>query len=172
MSTEQTPTELVFRCLERLRLHFPHWGETFVRGPGLYVAVVDPDVLPTYAQPLGTNRWPVAETPTVFDAEQLYRTATAVAYAMDGAVVVEPDGRIREQMVRFFDLDDERTADDAGPEYRPWMGTRHVSAVETSLRAGVCATLTLSEETGRVTMFRDGRIVSELPAAEAVPTHE
>ena len=40
--------------------------------------------------------------------------------------------------------------------YADWMGTRHMSALETSTRDAVFAVVTLSEENGRVTVFRDG----------------
>ena len=40
------------------------------------------------------------------------------------------------------------------------MGSRHMSALETSIRPSVVATVTLSEETGRVSVFRDGNVRS------------
>ena len=45
-------------------------------------------------------------------------------------------------------------------EYEPWMGARHMSALDISTRPEVVTTLTLSEETGRVTVFDDGEFDS------------
>jgi DNA integrity scanning protein DisA with diadenylate cyclase activity len=39
------------------------------------------------------------------------------------------------------------------------MGTKHLSAVESSVREEVLAAVTLSEETGRVTVFEDGEFM-------------
>jgi len=50
--------------------------------------------------------------------------------------------------------------------YEPWMGSRHMSAIETSVRPEVVATVTLSEETGRVSVFRDG--VADSVARESI----
>jgi DNA integrity scanning protein DisA with diadenylate cyclase activity len=48
-------------------------------------------------------------------------------------------------------------ADDADDlDYPDWMGTKHLSALETSARNGVLWAVTLSEEDGRVTTFIDG----------------
>ncbi len=41
-------------------------------------------------------------------------------------------------------------------EYPDWMGTKHMSALETSLRKKVLWAITLSEENGRVTTYLDG----------------
>lgn len=41
-------------------------------------------------------------------------------------------------------------------EYAEWMGTKHTSALETSLREDVLWAVTLSEEDNRVTTFIDG----------------
>jgi DNA integrity scanning protein DisA with diadenylate cyclase activity len=42
-------------------------------------------------------------------------------------------------------------------EYADWMGTKHLSAAESSVREAVLAAVTLSEENGRVTVFEDGQ---------------
>lgn len=64
-------------------------------------------------------------------------------------------------MVRLRDLDLSVVADDrTGIEYADWMGSRHMSALETSLREAVVARDTLSEETGRVSVFRDGNVAT------------
>lgn len=41
-------------------------------------------------------------------------------------------------------------------EYADWMGTKHLSAIEVSVREEVVAAITLSEEDGRMTVFEDG----------------
>ncbi|MFC7020377.1 MULTISPECIES: diadenylate cyclase [Haloarcula] len=41
-------------------------------------------------------------------------------------------------------------------EYADWMGTKHMSAIEVSVREEVVATVTLSEENGRMSIFKDG----------------
>ncbi|WP_076608567.1 hypothetical protein [Natronorubrum thiooxidans] len=68
-------------------------------------------------------------------------------------------------MVRFTDripkeLDDGGT--DA-PPYKGWMGSRHMSALDTSRRPNVVSTL--SEETGRVTRFENGSFESTIRTA-------
>ena len=40
--------------------------------------------------------------------------------------------------------------------YEDWMGSRHVNALDTSTRSEVVAAITLSEETGRITVFVNG----------------
>ncbi len=58
-------------------------------------------------------------------------------------------------MVRVSQLSTaERTRIDELP-YAGWMGTRHMSALETATREEVVAAITLSEEDGRVTFFTD-----------------
>ena len=62
-------------------------------------------------------------------------------------------------MVRFRNLPEQEFAQtDAVEEieYADWMGARHMSAVDTSLRRDVVATVTLSEEDGRVAVFKNG----------------
>jgi DNA integrity scanning protein DisA with diadenylate cyclase activity len=52
--------------------------------------------------------------------------------------------------------DDELDRRQESVEYADWMGTKHLSATEISVREEVWAAVTLSEETGRVTVFEDG----------------
>ncbi|MFB6107861.1 MAG: hypothetical protein ABEJ82_03335 [Haloplanus sp.] len=140
-------------CLEGISIEFDRWDEEYVRGPGLYFAVVSGSSVADYADPMGTNRWPVEECPVVdADEDAFYAAARDVATSRDGAVVVAVDGSIHGQMVRFRD----RPAADDAVTYADWMGSRHMSAADTSVREEVVATLTLSEETGRVCVFVDG----------------
>ncbi|MFB6304414.1 MAG: hypothetical protein ABEH47_04560 [Haloferacaceae archaeon] len=150
--------DVVTYSLEGISLAFDAWDEPQVRGPGLYVVIVAGTTVADYADPMGGNRWPVAECPTVTDdLDAFYDAAQDVAYACDGAVVVSVDGNVLEQMVRMKDLtDEERAAAGDGLSYADWMGARHMSALDTSVREEVVAAVTLSEESGRVTRFVDG----------------
>ena len=138
-------------CFEGLSLAFDGWDEARTKGPGMYLAVVAGRSVGDHADPMGRNRWPVAESRDVLaDLESFYEAATDVALSNDGAVVVSVDGVVQERMVRFRDLPE------ADATYADWMGTRHMSALDTSRRESVVATLTLSQESGRVTLFRNG----------------
>lgn len=157
--------ELVDRiryCAESISIAFDDWDQPRVKGPGLYFAVVADRNYDDYADPMGDNRWPVESCRSVAaDYEAFAEASEGVGFERDGGVVVAVDGVIEEQMVRFRDL--EATAGDAladGVTYADWMGSRHMSALETSTRPAVVATVTLSEETGRVSLFRDGEVDS------------
>ncbi|MGM0448790.1 MAG: hypothetical protein ACQERM_11165 [Methanobacteriota archaeon] len=145
-------------CAEHVSVSFDGWGEPHVKGPGLYFAVIGDSDYGAYADPMGDNRWPRDACQSVFGADGLAAAAESVSVAQDGGVVVAVDGEVESQMVRFRDLgtrDEEADlVDDVS--YEPWMGSRHMSAIETSVRPEVVATVTLSEETGRVSVFRDG----------------
>lgn len=150
--------EVLVDAVQRVSQGFDRWDDQYVRGPGLYVLVVDgtPDA---YSDPMGHNRWPVEECQNVTDdPDQFVETARSVGTTNDGAIVVNTDGRIEQQMVRLYDLrsTDETRAEAGAVEYADWMGTRHMSAAEASARSNVVATVTLSEEDGRVSMFVDG----------------
>ena len=145
--------QVVTECVESVSLGFDRWETPHVQGPGLYIVVVAGTSIREYADPMGSNRWPV-ETCEVVDDEALFEAARTVALDHDGAVVVTVDGTIHEQMVR---LKDAPGADrDEEITYADWMGARHMSALETSLRDEVVVAITLSGETGRVTRFEDG----------------
>ena len=142
-------------CLEGISLNFDRWDDPYVVGPGMYVAIIAGPSLSSYADPMGEERWPVKDCRSVTDPDfnSFYTTATKVSRGGDGAVVVSVDGVIYERMVRF------RTppgVDDENPDYAPWMGSRHMSALDVSYHPEVVGTVTLSEESGRVTIFRDG----------------
>ncbi|MFC4449426.1 diadenylate cyclase [Halorussus aquaticus] len=157
---------LVF-ALESISLEFERWDARHVKGPGLYVAVVTGPTVAEFADPMGSNHWPVNRCRTVCDRlDGFYETARDVARTRDGAVVVSVDDVIQRQMVRFRDL----RSDDSGPssaetaDYEDWMGARHMSALDTSARPNVVSTLTLSEETGRVTVFQRGTFETDTRA--------
>ena len=150
-------------CLEGLSLAFDRWGEEHVTGPGFYIAIVSGTSVEGYADPMGTNYWPVEICQTVFgDLDRFYDAASRVAFESDGAVIASIDGVLQHRMVRLKDLPhaDLDTRTEEAMTYADWMGSRHMSALDTSLREDVVATITLSEATGRVTVFSDGRYES------------
>ena len=157
-------TERILDCVESISMSFDGYGRSELKGPGLYVAIATGRSVGAYADPMGTNRWPVETCDNVrADADSFYEAATDVATSCDGGVVVGVDGTILEQMVRFrnvtdSDLPEGKTLADI--DYAGWMGARHMSAHEISLRPEVVTTVALSEETGRVTTFRDGEYES------------
>lgn len=107
---------------------------------------------------MGSNRWPVDVCRTVSGhIDRFYAAAATVATETDGAVIASIDGVLQERMVRLKDLSHKTLAERLGssPLYADWMGSRHMSALDTSVRGDVVATLTLSEESGRVTVFVD-----------------
>ena len=143
-------------CVESVSLAFDRWDDPHVRGPGLYV-VIERDPTTAFSDPMGSNRWPVEDCQSVFGhTGALFEAARSVAVACDGAVVVRSDGTIRPAMVRLTQLTDAEGETVDGLPYADWMGTRHMSALETSTRDAVFGVVTLSEEDGRVTVFRDG----------------
>jgi hypothetical protein len=154
-SRVQLLLDLLLYSFEDVSLSFDRWDEPYVKGPGLYVAVVAGTSLGSYADPMGDNRFPVETCRNAFDSHgALLAAAREVSVDRDGAAVVTVDGEFYEQMVRFKYRPNDEVDD--GVEYADWMGSRHMSAVDTSARDEVIAALTLSEETGRVTVFRDG----------------
>ncbi|WP_096395815.1 diadenylate cyclase [Halorubrum trapanicum] len=145
-------------CAEHVSVSFDGWEEPHVKGPGLYFAVIGDSDYGAYADRMGDNRWPRDTAPSVFDGDAFIGAAETVSVEQDGGIVVAVDGEVESQMVRFRDLgtrdEEAELVDDVS--YEPWMGSRHMSAIETSVRPEVVATVTLSEETGRVSVFRDG----------------
>ncbi|WP_137288218.1 diadenylate cyclase [Natronorubrum halophilum] len=155
----QELVDCLTHSLESVSLDFDRWDERYVKGPGLYVAVVTGPSVANFADPMGRNRWPTDRCRDVcLDIQTFFETAREVAMNRDGALVISVDGVVQEQMVRFRDLTpgDLEGIDSAQTEYEDWMGSRHMSALDTSRRPNVISTLTLSEETGRVTVFERG----------------
>jgi hypothetical protein len=152
--------DLVTYAAEGISLDFDHWDDPTARGPGLYFVVVAGTSIDEFADPMGTNRWPTEECAALTeDFDAFFDAAGTVALGNDGAVVVVVDGTICPQMIRLKDLSAAEIAElDVSDtlEYADWMGARHMSALDTSARKEVVAAVTLSEETGRVTRFRDG----------------
>jgi hypothetical protein len=143
-------------CVESVSLAFKRWKDPHVRGPGLYV-VIERDSTAAFSDPMGANRWPTEDCASVFTPiDALFDAARSVAIGCDGAVVVNNDGTIQPEMVRLKQLRATEEATTSPLPYADWMGARHMSALETSTREAVFAVVTLSEEDGRVTVFRDG----------------
>jgi hypothetical protein len=149
-------TELVTYAVESVSLCFERWEEPFVRGPSLYFVLVAGVHSGDYADPLGENRWPVETCRVVEeDLDRFVEAARTVAFECDGAVLVSADRTVQERMVRIKSRG-ELGRPDATVEYADWMGTKHMSAAEISVHEDVFAAVTLSEETGRMTVFDDG----------------
>lgn len=151
--------DIIQFCLEDISLGFDQWDESYMRGPGLYVALVSGYSVRDYADPMGNNRWPVTDCHDVLaERDSFYTVANEVALTRDGAVVISVDGCIQEQMVRFHTHSSEPacSGEQYTIQYADWMGSRHMSAVDTSVRPDVITTITLSAETGRVTLFTNG----------------
>jgi DisA bacterial checkpoint controller nucleotide-binding. len=168
----QTLIDRLTFCVEHVSVEFGGWEQTHVKGPGLYFAVVADREYGAYADPMGDNRWPRDRCRSAFDEDAFIETAETVSVEQDGGIVVAVDGEIEAQMVRFRDLGTRSGEADLFDDvaYEPWMGSRHMSAIETSVRPEVVATVTLSEETGRVSVFRDGRAESTIRAEIGGPS--
>jgi len=149
--------DVVRFCIEDISLSFERWEEPYTTGPGLYFAIISGHTVRDHADPMGNNRWPVEDSRDVLaDVDSFYEATEEVARTRDGAVVISVDGIIQEQMVRFRDYPVD-SPDTANPvQYADWMGSRHMSAADTSARPEVVTTITLSAENGRVTIFKDG----------------
>ena len=160
----QTLIDQLQYSLEAISLSFDRWGEQYVKGPGMYIAVVTGPSIAAFADPMGRNQWPTDRCRSVeHDCETFVEAAQDVALTRDGAVVVGVDGVVETQMVRFTggmpnDLDSGETA---APTYEDWMGSRHMSALDMSTLDDVIATVTLSQESGRVTVCEDGTFESQ-----------
>lgn len=149
--------ELVTYVAESISLEFDRWDEPYVRGPSLYFVLVSGTHSREYADPLGENTWPVETCEVVTDdLDAFVEAARAVAFERDGAVVVSGDGTIQRQMVRIKSPNATVT-EETEVDYADWMGTKHLSAAESSVREAVLAAVTLSEENGRVTVFENGQ---------------
>jgi len=152
--------DILTYCAEGISLGFDQWEKSHTMGPGLYFVVIADHRYGSYADPMGANEWPLENYRQVEQDGKFYETARDVAFENDGAVVISVDGVVQEQMVRVRNLNEEELQSDSLPktEFADWMGARHMSALETSLREEVVATVTLSEETGRVSIFNNGNV--------------
>lgn len=155
--TSQELMDQIRYVCEELSLEFARWDEQYVTGPSLYFLIIADVDFDDYTDPLGANRWPVDRCPVVSGpGEPFIDVAREVAFNCDGAVVIAADGTIQEQMVRVRSFATDRLGESGELAYADWMGTKHLSALEISAREEVLGALTLSEENGRVTSFRNG----------------
>ena len=156
-ATSQELMDHIRYTAESLSLSFDQWDEQYVSGPSLYVLIVAEVNFGAYTDPLGENEWPVDRCRVATESPEAFTKVTRdVAFSQDGAVVVTGDGTIQKQMVRVRSPSREEIAEIDDLQYADWMGTKHMSALETSLRDDVLWAITLSEEDGRVTTFLDG----------------
>jgi hypothetical protein len=156
-ATSQELMDQVRYTAETLSMEFDRWGEQHVSGPSLYVLIIADVNFDDYTDPLGANRWPVDRCQVVTESPEAFtRVARDVAFECDGAVIVTGDGTIQEQMVRVRNPVPTEMEDVERLDYPDWMGTKHLSALETSTRKEVLWAVTLSEEDGRVTTFLNG----------------
>ncbi|MES3516287.1 MAG: diadenylate cyclase [Natronomonas sp.] len=155
--TSQELMDLLRYTCETLSLEFDRWGEQYVAGPSLYFVVVADVDFVGYTDPLGENMWPVDRCGVVTESTEAFiQVARDVAFSNDGAVLIAGDGTIQEQMVRIRSPNPNDRGNIEELNYADWMGTKHLSALEISLREEVLWAVTLSEENGRVTSFRNG----------------
>ena len=155
-ATSQQLMDQIRYAAESLSMGFDRWGEQYVTGPSLYLLIVADVNFGDYTDPMGENRWPVERCQVITDSpESFVDVARDVAFSRDGAIVVTGDGTVQEQMVRVRSpTRDHEKFDEI--DYAEWMGAKHMSALETSIREEVLWVITLSEENGRVTTFLDG----------------
>ncbi|MFB6297497.1 MAG: diadenylate cyclase [Salinirussus sp.] len=156
-STVDSLVDKLVDVAESLSLGFDRWDEQYVSGPSLYVVVLADANYGEYADPLGANTWPTDTARLVTEEPEAFvRAVRNVALSRDGAVVVTADGTVQRQMVRIRSPSAAEAKRREEIDYADWMGTKHLSAVEISTREEVLAAVTLSEENGRVSVFRDG----------------
>jgi diadenylate cyclase len=156
-STVGTLVDRLIDVAESLSVAFDRWEEQHVSGPSLYVVVLADANYGQYADPLGTNTWPTDIARVIPESPDAFVTAAEeVSFSRDGAVIVTVDGTIQRQMVRIRSPSAKEVERREEIDYADWMGTKHLSAVEVSTREEVLAAVTLSEENGRVTVFRGG----------------
>ena len=156
-ATSQELMDHIRYTAESLSLEFEQWGEQYVSGPSLYILIVAEVNFDDYTDPLGDNEWPVDRCRVATESRDVFtKVARDVAFSRDGAVIVTGDGTIQKQMVRVRSPYRDEVEHVHELEFPDWMGTKHMSALETSLREDVLWAITLSEEDGRVTTFLNG----------------
>ena len=156
-ATSQDLMDQIRYVAETLSMDFDKWEDQYVSGPSLYFIVVAETDFEDYTDPLGENIWPTDRCKIVLDSSKAFRrVAEDVAFSRDGAIIVTGDGTIQRQMVRVRSPNHAEVSAVEELDYPDWMGTKHMSALETSLRKNVLWAITLSEEDGRVTTYLDG----------------
>mgnify|MGYP007020463089 FL=1 len=89
--------DLLTYLAEEISAGFDQWDDRYAKGPSLYFLVVSEVRIDAFADPLGSNRWPV-ETARILPEEftAAVEAASEVAFDRDGAVVVAADGTVQE----------------------------------------------------------------------------
>jgi len=153
-STVDRTIDLLTYLAEDVGLGFDRWDNRYVRGPSLYFLVIAGARTGSFIDGLGSNRWPVDRARVLpDDFTDAVEVASDIAFDCDGAVAVSADGTFQEQMVRVRSAPRHAMSN---ADYPSWMSAKHLSAFEASTRQEVLAAVTLSEENGRVTVFRKG----------------
>ncbi len=156
-ATSQDLMDQIRYVAESLSVEFDRWDEPYVSGPSLYFLLVAETDFEEYTDPLGENTWPTDRCKVVFDSPEAFRrVAEDVSFSRDGGIIVTGDGTIQQQMVRVRSPSQDEISAVRDLKFPDWMGTKHMSALETSLRENVLWAITLSEENGRVTTYLDG----------------
>jgi len=156
-ATSQDLMDQIRYVAEVLSMEFDRWDDQYVSGPSLYFLLVAETDFEEYTDSLGENIWPTDRCTVVLDSPEAFRrVAEDVAYSRDGCIIVSGDGTIQRQMVRVRSPNRSEVPAVTELEYPDWMGTKHMSALETSLRENILWAITLSEENGRVTTYLDG----------------
>ena len=156
-ATSQELMDQIRYTAESLSMEFNRWGEQHVSGPSLYLLIVSEVSFDAYTDAMGANKWPTDRCRLVTESpDRFTEVARDVAFSRDGAIIVTGDGTVQEQMVRVRSPSREYIETFDNLEYADWMGAKHMSALETSIREEVLWVITLSEEDGRVTTFLDG----------------
>ena len=156
-ATSQDLMDQIRYVAESLSIEFKKWDEQYISGPSLYFLIVAETDFEEYTDPLGENVWPTDRCKVILDSpEGFRRVAEDVAFSRDGAIIVTGDGTIQQQLVRVRSPSQTEVPAVGELKFPDWMGTKHMSALETSLRENVLWAITLSEEDGRVTTYLDG----------------
>ena len=153
-ATADETIDLLKYLAEDISLRFDRWEDRYTRGPSLYFLVISEAQYDSFVDSLGNNRWPTDSARRLpDDTASAAEVGTDIAFDRDGAVVVAADGTFQEQMVRVRSRPEQ---DQTDIKHDDWMSAKHMSALEASCMDGVLAAVTLSEENGRVTVFKDG----------------
>ena len=156
-ATSQDLMDQIRYVAESLSMEFDKWDEQHVSGPSLYFLIAAETDFDKYTDPLGGNIWPTDRCKLVLESASAFRRAAEdVAFSRDGAIIVTGDGSVQRQMVRVRSPTQAEVPAVRDIDYPDWMGTKHMSALETSHRENVLWAITLSEEDGRVTTYLDG----------------
>lgn len=150
----QEMKDITKNYLMKMSAEFEDYGEDGIKGPALYIAFIADYSIDDFAVKSSPNVWEGLDEDRHIDddPDKVYDELKEMA-GEDLAIVVWMDGKFFPYRVRFDSVDkEERSHVDLNQEW----GARHMSAAETSYREEVVTTMTLSEDTGEINIFRDG----------------